>query len=75
MIITYLRLSRFHMTVSETLGAHQPEVIELEQPMTKAMLQLQESIVQVMDACLQELKKTNQVSIFSSRIPQTYLSN
>jgi hypothetical protein len=29
--------------------------------MTKAMEQLQEAIVQVMDACLQELKKTNQV--------------
>jgi DNA excision repair protein ERCC-4 len=49
------------MTVGESLERHQPEVVELQQPMTKAMEQLQEAIVQVMDACLQELKKTNQV--------------
>ncbi len=49
------------MAVGESLERHQPEVVELQQPMTKAMEQLQEAIVQVMDACLQELKKTNQV--------------
>jgi DNA excision repair protein ERCC-4 len=48
------------MAVGESLE-RQPEVVELQQPMTKAMEQLQEAIVQVMDACLQELKKTNQV--------------
>lgn len=54
---------RFHMTVGESLERHQPEVVELQQPMTKAMEQLQEAIVQVMDACLQELKKTNQLDV------------
>jgi DNA excision repair protein ERCC-4 len=49
------------MSIGETLEPHQPEVIELHQSMTKAMEQLQTAIVQVMDACLQELKKTNQV--------------
>jgi len=54
---------RFHMSVGSALEAHQPEVVELQQPMTNAMEQLQAAIVEVMDACLQELKRTNQLDV------------
>jgi DNA excision repair protein ERCC-4 len=53
------------MSVGSALEAHQPEVVELQQPMTNAMEQLQAAIVEVMDACLQELKRTNQVQDLS----------
>ncbi|KAL6072820.1 DNA repair endonuclease XPF, variant 2 [Balamuthia mandrillaris] len=54
---------RFHLTVAESLEKHQPEVIELEQPLTDTMQQIQEAIVKVMEACLQELRSTNQLDI------------
>jgi hypothetical protein len=53
---------RFHQAVIEDLQAHQPEVIELHQPMTPLMSSIQECIVEIMRACLQELKSSNQVA-------------
>ncbi|KAG0050984.1 hypothetical protein BGZ83_004235 [Gryganskiella cystojenkinii] len=50
---------RFHLTVSESLESHTADVIELRQPMTKAMKTIQASIIDCMDGCLQELKRSS----------------
>jgi len=58
---------RFHVTVSESLESHTADVIELRQPMTKAMKTIQAAIIDCMDACLQELKRSS-VSVRSALI-------
>ena len=50
---------RFHVTVGRELEANQPEVIELYQALSPAMVQLQNKIVDAMRACLQELRRTD----------------
>jgi DNA excision repair protein ERCC-4 len=54
---------RFHATVGHCLETHQPEVVELHQPLTSTMRKLQEAIVQVMHACIQELKMSNHLDL------------
>ena len=53
--------NRFHQSVITALQNHQPEVIELHQPMSPLMINIQDSIIEIMKACVQELKSANQV--------------
>lgn len=50
---------RFHVTVTESLESHTADVIEIRQPMTKAMKTIQGAIVECMDICLQELRRSS----------------
>ncbi|KAF9437889.1 hypothetical protein BGZ76_010671 [Entomortierella beljakovae] len=50
---------RFHITVTESLESHATDVIEIRQPMTKAMKTIQSSIIDCMDSCLQELRRSS----------------
>ncbi|XP_021673160.2 DNA repair endonuclease UVH1 isoform X1 [Hevea brasiliensis] len=54
---------RFQVYVSEELERAPPEVVDVRVPMTKYMLGIQKAIVEVMDACLKEMRKTNKVDI------------
>ncbi|KAK3818773.1 MAG: hypothetical protein J3Q66DRAFT_338444 [Benniella sp.] len=50
---------RFHVTVTESLESHAADVIEIRQPMTKAMKTIQAAIVECIDICLQELRRSS----------------
>ncbi|KAM5152047.1 DNA repair endonuclease XPF isoform 2-T2 [Mantella aurantiaca] len=50
---------RFHVSVNSFLEKHKPEVVELHVSMTPAMLAIQASILDIMNACLMELKRYN----------------
>ncbi|XP_078415233.1 DNA repair endonuclease XPF isoform X1 [Cetorhinus maximus] len=50
---------RFHITVSSFLDKHKPEVIELHVSLTPSMLAIQTAIMDIMNACLKELKRYN----------------
>ncbi|KAI9232401.1 MAG: DNA repair protein [Podila humilis] len=50
---------RFHVTVTESLESHTADVIEIRQPMTKSMKTIQASIIDCMDVCLQELRRSS----------------
>ncbi|KAF9283234.1 hypothetical protein BGZ74_001972, partial [Mortierella antarctica] len=50
---------RFHLTVIESLESHTADVIEIRQPMTKSMKAIQASIIDCMDVCLQELRRSS----------------
>jgi DNA excision repair protein ERCC-4 len=50
---------RFHLSVGQELEASQPEVVELYQPLSPSMMQLQSKIVDAMRACLQEMRRSN----------------
>uniref|UniRef100_UPI00398F8A73 DNA repair endonuclease XPF n=1 Tax=Pristiophorus japonicus TaxID=55135 RepID=UPI00398F8A73 len=50
---------RFHIAVSSFLERHKPEVIELHVSLTPAMLAVQTAIMDIMNACLKELKRYN----------------
>ncbi|ORZ05671.1 DNA repair protein [Lobosporangium transversale] len=50
---------RFHVTVTESLESHSTDVIEIRQPMTKAMKTIQAAIIDCMDICLQELRRSS----------------
>ncbi|KAG8432939.1 hypothetical protein GDO86_017269 [Hymenochirus boettgeri] len=50
---------RFHVSINSFLDRHKPEVIELHVSMTPAMLSIQSSILDIMNACLKELKRYN----------------
>ncbi|KAM3916765.1 DNA repair endonuclease XPF isoform 1-T2 [Leptodactylus fuscus] len=50
---------RFHVSVNSFLETHKPEVVELHITMTPAMLAIQASILDIMNACLRELKRYN----------------
>eukprot|EP01087_Luapelamoeba_hula_P023275 TRINITY_DN8522_c0_g1_i1.p1 TRINITY_DN8522_c0_g1~~TRINITY_DN8522_c0_g1_i1.p1 ORF type:complete len:734 (-),score=91.37 TRINITY_DN8522_c0_g1_i1:433-2613(-) len=54
---------RFQSVVSTSLERHQPEVIELDQPLTPSMQAIQDAVVEVMQACLDELKETNLIDV------------
>ena len=53
---------RFHMTVTNALAAHAPEVVELSQPLSASIRLIQEAILEVMLACLSELKRSRYVN-------------
>ncbi|TYI15519.1 hypothetical protein ES332_A08G191400v1 [Gossypium tomentosum] len=54
---------RFQVNVSEELERDPPEVVDIRVPMSKYMLGIQKAIVEVMDACLKEMRKTNKVDV------------
>jgi len=54
---------RFRMNVKTCLDPHEPNVIELRQEMTEDMKKIQEAIVQVMDQCMKELRKSDFVDV------------
>ncbi|XP_053936267.1 DNA repair endonuclease XPF [Cuculus canorus] len=52
---------RFHIAVTSFLEKHKPEVVEIHVSMTPAMLAIQTSILDILNACLRELKRYNPV--------------
>ncbi|CAN1333848.1 DNA repair endonuclease UVH1 [Linum perenne] len=54
---------RFQVYVSEELESNPPEVVDVRVPMSKYMVGIQKAIVEVMDACLKEMRKTNKVDV------------
>ncbi|KAF8925803.1 hypothetical protein BGZ58_000472 [Dissophora ornata] len=50
---------RFHVTVTESLESHAADVVEIRQPMTKSMKTIQAAIIDCMDICLQELRRSS----------------
>ncbi|OZJ03595.1 hypothetical protein BZG36_03031 [Bifiguratus adelaidae] len=49
---------RFHLTVSHTLEVYKADVIELRQPLSDNMESIQHAIIECMDACLSELRRS-----------------
>nr|XP_046234065.1 DNA repair endonuclease XPF [Scatophagus argus] len=50
---------RFQASVNSALDRHKPEVVELHVSLTPAMRSIQSSILDIMSACLKELKRYN----------------
>ena len=51
---------RFHVTVAESLEGHRKaEVIELEVPISEKMREIQNAVLECVDICITELKKSN----------------
>ncbi|KAI9846050.1 MAG: hypothetical protein M1838_001412 [Thelocarpon superellum] len=51
---------RFHVTIAKSLeGRKRAEVIELEVPMTESMTQIQNAVLECVEASITELKKAN----------------
>ncbi|XP_072229597.1 DNA repair endonuclease XPF [Leuresthes tenuis] len=50
---------RFQASVNAALDRHKPEVVELHVSLTPAMRAIQSSIMDIMSACLKELKRYN----------------
>ncbi|XP_044033423.1 DNA repair endonuclease XPF [Siniperca chuatsi] len=50
---------RFQASVNTALDRHKPEVVELHVSLTPAMRAIQSSILDIMSACLKELKRYN----------------
>ncbi|MEQ2188551.1 hypothetical protein GOODEAATRI_016246 [Goodea atripinnis] len=50
---------RFQASVNTALDRHKPEVVELHVSLTAAMRAIQSSILDIMSACLKELKRYN----------------
>ncbi|NWH73578.1 XPF endonuclease, partial [Piaya cayana] len=50
---------RFHIAVTSFLEKHKPDVVEIHVSMTPAMLAIQTSILDILNACLRELKRYN----------------
>lgn len=51
--------ARFQASVNTTLDRHKPDVVELHVSLTPAMRAIQSSILDIMNACLKELKRYN----------------
>ncbi|CAM0871317.1 unnamed protein product [Alopecurus aequalis] len=54
---------RFHVLAAADLERSPPEVIDVRVPMTHPMVGIQAAILDVMDACLKELRRTNKVDV------------
>ncbi|XP_061343946.1 DNA repair endonuclease UVH1 isoform X2 [Gastrolobium bilobum] len=54
---------RFQVYVSQELEKDPPNVVDIRVPMTKYMVGIQKAIIEVMDACLKEVRKTNKVDV------------
>lgn len=50
---------RFQASVNTVLDRHKPDVVELHVPLTPAMRSIQSSILDIINACLKELKRYN----------------
>lgn len=55
---------RFHKSVARDLGQRKADVIELYQPLSSSMRKIQNSIVECLDATLNELKKSSKTVSF-----------
>ncbi|KAL1830504.1 hypothetical protein ACET3Z_000155 [Daucus carota] len=54
---------RFHVYVKQDLEKEPPEVVDVRVPMTNYMMEIQKALIEVMDACLKEMRKTNKVDV------------
>ncbi|KAH9616103.1 hypothetical protein KSS87_003022 [Heliosperma pusillum] len=54
---------RFQVYVSQELEKEPPEVVDIRVPMSSAMRVIQKAIIEVMDACLKEMRRTNKVDV------------
>eukprot|EP00002_Diphylleia_rotans_P028659 TRINITY_DN5790_c0_g1_i9.p1 TRINITY_DN5790_c0_g1~~TRINITY_DN5790_c0_g1_i9.p1 ORF type:complete len:868 (-),score=195.83 TRINITY_DN5790_c0_g1_i9:150-2753(-) len=54
---------RFHLSVCESLEQNEPEVVEVELSLTPSMLQIQNLVIEMMDSCLAELRKSKKVDL------------
>jgi DNA excision repair protein ERCC-4 len=54
---------RFHLLAAADLERSPPEVIDVRVPMTQPMRGIQAAILDAMDACLKELRRTNKVDV------------
>ncbi|ESQ46841.1 hypothetical protein EUTSA_v10027633mg [Eutrema salsugineum] len=54
---------RFQLDVSQELEREPPEVVDIRVSMSKYMVGIQKAIIEVMDACLKEMRKTNKVDV------------
>ncbi|OIS99720.1 PREDICTED: DNA repair endonuclease UVH1 [Nicotiana attenuata] len=54
---------RFQVYVSQDLERNPPEVVDIRVPMSTYMLGIQKAVIEVMDACLKEMRKTNKVDV------------
>uniref|UniRef100_A0ACD5VIP6 Uncharacterized protein n=1 Tax=Avena sativa TaxID=4498 RepID=A0ACD5VIP6_AVESA len=54
---------RFHVLAAADLERAPPEVIDVRVPMTPPMVGIQAAILDAMDACLKELRRTNKVDV------------
>jgi DNA excision repair protein ERCC-4 len=52
---------RFHLSVRDALEARPPEVVEFRQPLTRTVRLIQEALLEVMGACLSELRRSRLV--------------
>lgn len=69
LFVTSLHLwPRFHATVQSSLASPkvQPEVIEINLPMSETMKKIQFDIMDLIDMCLKELAKTNTAFLYDS---------
>lgn len=58
-IISLFSCDRFQASVNTALDRHKPEVVELHVSLTPAMRAIQSAILELMSACLKELKRYN----------------
>lgn len=56
--------------IADDLESSNENIIELRQPMSEKMDKIQHSIVECMDACLSEIKRSNSGVLCSSIFPQ-----
>ncbi|XP_049362179.1 DNA repair endonuclease UVH1 [Solanum verrucosum] len=54
---------RFQVYVSQDLERDPPEVVDIRVPMSTYMIGIQKAVIEVMDACLKEMRKTNKVDV------------
>lgn len=54
---------RFHVYVSQDLEREPPDVVDVRVPMTNYMVGIQKAVIEVMDACLKEMRTTNKVDV------------
>ncbi|KAK3428920.1 hypothetical protein EUGRSUZ_E00349 [Eucalyptus grandis] len=54
---------RFQVYVSQELEKDPPVVVDIRVAMSKNMVGIQKAIIEVMDACLKEMRKTNKVDV------------
>jgi len=54
---------RYHESVISALGQLEVEMVELEQELTESMGLIQNDLINIMDACLVEVRKTNKIDL------------
>lgn len=78
--ITSNLMSRFHADVQRDFEIRKADVVELHQPLSESMDELQTAIIECMDATLAEIKRSNTTVRYLSipknlrRIPLAYLT-